>query len=224
MRGRATDGSWIPLSSSSSRSSHSWACTVHHHPRVAWAIGEPLTNVCIALTVDRCIQYNDGPVGRALNWAPLAYVGTLSYSLYLWQQPFLDRSSTVPFLFFPLNVALAFVAALLSYYLVERPCLLARARSAAPRAEAILGGLRRSAGHLDRPDEGDVFDEPPETLLDSDLRRVTELGASPRDVGERLLDVAFARRGEEALDLAPRGTLDERRELLEAWCSSRTRR
>ncbi|MGH7437541.1 MAG: acyltransferase family protein, partial [Polyangiaceae bacterium] len=114
------------------------ACTVHHHPKVAWSIGEPITNVCIALTVDRCILHSDGPVGRVLNWGPLAYVGTLSYSLYLWQQPFLEQSSTVPFLFFPVNVALAFVTALLSYYLVERPCLLWRERL----EPKILGGQR----------------------------------------------------------------------------------
>jgi peptidoglycan/LPS O-acetylase OafA/YrhL len=94
-----------------------------HHPLVSGAVGEPIINVCIALTVDYCIRNSRGSVGRVLNWGPLAFVGTLSYSLYLWQQLFLNRQSTAPFAVFPLNLALAFGAAFLSYYLVERPFL-----------------------------------------------------------------------------------------------------
>ena len=30
---------------------------------------------------------------RILNWSPVVWLGTLSYSFYLWQQPFLDRGS-----------------------------------------------------------------------------------------------------------------------------------
>ena len=56
------------------------------------------------------------------------WIGTLSYSLYLWQQPFLNRHSDAWFAAFPLNVGLAFAAALVSYYLVERPVLSWRAR------------------------------------------------------------------------------------------------
>jgi peptidoglycan/LPS O-acetylase OafA/YrhL len=104
------------------------AAATGHHPRVSDAIGEPLLNVCIALTVDRCIQSTEGRVGRLLNWGPLTFVGTLSYSLYLWQQPFLDRHSTARFAVFPLNLVLAVAAALLSYYLVERPFLRWRER------------------------------------------------------------------------------------------------
>jgi peptidoglycan/LPS O-acetylase OafA/YrhL len=47
-------------------------------------------------------------------------VGTLSYSLYIWQQIFLASHS--PFRSrFPLNVGLALLAAMLSYYAVEAP-------------------------------------------------------------------------------------------------------
>jgi peptidoglycan/LPS O-acetylase OafA/YrhL len=67
-------------------------------------------------------------VGRALNYAPLVFVGTMSYSLYLWQQLFLNRSASGAMSRFPLNIALACAAALASYYLVERPSLRLRRR------------------------------------------------------------------------------------------------
>jgi peptidoglycan/LPS O-acetylase OafA/YrhL len=55
-------------------------------------------------------------------------VGTLSYSLYLWQQPFLNRTEARVFTWFPLNIALVFVFALASYYGVEKPFLRLRQR------------------------------------------------------------------------------------------------
>jgi peptidoglycan/LPS O-acetylase OafA/YrhL len=55
-------------------------------------------------------------------------VGWLSYSLYLWQQLFLNRAGTAIVTSFPLNLALAIAAALASYYLVERPSLRLRRR------------------------------------------------------------------------------------------------
>jgi peptidoglycan/LPS O-acetylase OafA/YrhL len=104
------------------------AALTQHHPLVSGAVGVPIINVCIALIIDYCIVSSHGRVGRALNWGPLAFVGTLSYSLYLWQQLFLNRQSTAPFAVLPANLAFAFVAALLSYYIVERPFLRWRER------------------------------------------------------------------------------------------------
>jgi peptidoglycan/LPS O-acetylase OafA/YrhL len=58
-----------------------------------------------------------------LNSAPFVWVGSISYSLYLWQQPFLNRWSSAPSAAFPLNLALAVLFAAASYYLVEEPFL-----------------------------------------------------------------------------------------------------
>ena len=58
-----------------------------------------------------------------LNSAPFVWVGSISYSLYLWQQPFLNRWSSAPWVAFPLNLALAVLFAAASYYLVEEPFL-----------------------------------------------------------------------------------------------------
>jgi peptidoglycan/LPS O-acetylase OafA/YrhL len=63
-----------------------------------------------------------------LNSAPFVWVGSISYSLYLWQQPFLNRWSSAPWAAFPLNLALAVLFAAASYYLVEEPFLKLRER------------------------------------------------------------------------------------------------
>jgi peptidoglycan/LPS O-acetylase OafA/YrhL len=58
-----------------------------------------------------------------LDWKPLAWVGKISYSLYLWQQLFCFES-VIPIVGRPpLNVVASFGCASLSYYLVERPAL-----------------------------------------------------------------------------------------------------
>jgi peptidoglycan/LPS O-acetylase OafA/YrhL len=58
-----------------------------------------------------------------LNNRVTGFLGVLSYSLYLWQQPFLNRNSHQWWTAFPLNLLLAFACAVASYYLVERPFL-----------------------------------------------------------------------------------------------------
>ncbi|MEP6690691.1 MAG: acyltransferase [Gemmatimonadaceae bacterium] len=91
--------------------------------RPAFLIGLPLTHIAIALAVARCVAKPTGVVGAALNRPWLVYIGTLSYSIYLWQQLFLDRASSALTSRFPLNIIMVAVCALPSYYLVERPLL-----------------------------------------------------------------------------------------------------
>jgi peptidoglycan/LPS O-acetylase OafA/YrhL len=55
---------------------------------------------------------------RILNVAPVVWLGQISYSLYLWQQPFLDPHSPRWY-----GLLWAMGMACLSYYLVERPVL-----------------------------------------------------------------------------------------------------
>lgn len=60
---------------------------------------------------------------RFLNWAPVAWLGRISYSLYLWQELFCSN----PTLHAGYLLVLPSVAcACLSYYLIERPMLLLR--------------------------------------------------------------------------------------------------
>jgi peptidoglycan/LPS O-acetylase OafA/YrhL len=91
-------------------------------------VGVTVGNLGIALVIHKCVRAPETIVGRALEWKPLVWIGTLSYSLYLWQQPFLNRHSDTWFTAFPQNLGLALAAAMVSYYLVERPVLSWRAR------------------------------------------------------------------------------------------------
>ena len=100
--------------------------------KVRWLVGETVMNICIALTVDWCMRNAKSAVGRFLNWPFVSFVGVLSYSLYLWQQFFLDRASTNLWNAFPLNVTLAVLAAMFSYLVIEAPIL--RIRPAIERA------------------------------------------------------------------------------------------
>ena len=102
-------------------------------PRTEFAIGITLSNLCVAATIDWCVRFHEGRIGRILNARSIAFLGTLSYSLYLWQQPFVNRTSEGAVARFPLSVLLAFGCALASYYLVERPALAFRSKLEALR-------------------------------------------------------------------------------------------
>lgn len=79
------------------------------------------------------ILHHESPLGRFLEWAPLRWIGRISYSLYLWQQIFftpiqapfttIDVPGIVPewLRSFPWDVPAVFACACASYYLVERP-------------------------------------------------------------------------------------------------------
>ena len=86
-------------------------------------VGITLINVLIAMCIDWTIRNSKSGIGHLLNWRPLAFIGTLSYSLYLWQEPFIHRTGTATWTSFPLNILLAFVFATASFYLIEQPAL-----------------------------------------------------------------------------------------------------
>jgi peptidoglycan/LPS O-acetylase OafA/YrhL len=96
--------------------------------RLRIAAFETAINVLIALAVLRVTLNLDGTLSRLLNSRPVVFVGTLSYSLYLWQQLFLNRESQASVSAFPVNLILAGAAAAASYYVIERPSLHLRRR------------------------------------------------------------------------------------------------
>jgi peptidoglycan/LPS O-acetylase OafA/YrhL len=51
----------------------------------------------IALSIQHAVRMRY----RALNWTPVMWLGTLSYSFYLWQHPFLNRGSPAWWTSFP---------------------------------------------------------------------------------------------------------------------------
>lgn len=79
---------------------------------------------------------------RFLNFSMVTWLGRISYSLYLWQQPFCDAPSTHS----GYMVLLAVGCACLSYYLVEQPMLRMREKKAGKAAPVIgQGELQPSA-------------------------------------------------------------------------------
>jgi peptidoglycan/LPS O-acetylase OafA/YrhL len=70
-----------------------------------------------------------GTVFTRLLEAPLlAWLGQLSYSLYLWQQPFLNPHDGSGLSSWPLNLGLTVACAVTSYLLIEQPAQRWRAR------------------------------------------------------------------------------------------------
>ncbi len=90
-------------------------------------LGYTLEVMCICLILLWAVKNPEHGVCRALNWKPVVYVGVLSYSMYLWQQPFVRYRGTW-FTSAPYNILLIFTLAMASYYLIERPALKARKR------------------------------------------------------------------------------------------------
>lgn len=88
----------------------------------------PLELVGIALAIQGVVEGKAGGIGRLLNWGPVAWVGRISYSLYLWQQIFLAKDPVFAGQNLPWNVVLAVGFAVASYYGVERPALRWRTR------------------------------------------------------------------------------------------------
>jgi peptidoglycan/LPS O-acetylase OafA/YrhL len=85
-------------------------------------------NVGSALCLDWCLTHGGGRIGALLRSRPLAFVGVLSYSLYLWQQIFFDPGVNAMRLPLLQALALVSVAALGSYFFIERPFLRLRER------------------------------------------------------------------------------------------------
>jgi peptidoglycan/LPS O-acetylase OafA/YrhL len=63
-----------------------------------------------------------------LNVWPVTWLGAISYSLYLWQQIFLDRGSSSLWTAFPQNLVLSILLATASYHWIEQPFLKVRER------------------------------------------------------------------------------------------------
>jgi peptidoglycan/LPS O-acetylase OafA/YrhL len=89
-------------------------------------IGIPILNFGLVLMLDRYMRFPDTTrTGRWLNWAPIAWIGTISYSLYLWQEPMACLTRPLPAIVAVLG-ALALATA--SRYFIELPFLALRRR------------------------------------------------------------------------------------------------
>jgi peptidoglycan/LPS O-acetylase OafA/YrhL len=100
------------------------ACNVARVYTIGAVLGEALMNGCIALLILICVNApQTTTLFRLLNAKTLVYIGTVSYSLYLWQQVFLNRTSAASICAFPYNLALTVLVANASYFVIEKPFL-----------------------------------------------------------------------------------------------------
>ncbi|HEY5923287.1 MAG TPA: acyltransferase [Kofleriaceae bacterium] len=112
------------------------------NPWIQYGVAMTSANLAIAAIIVRCVALPASRISRTLERRGFVWVGTLSYSLYLWQQLFLNRHSELWMHQFPINVALAFAAATACHYLIERPFLRVSAQrraAAEARGIAVLG-------------------------------------------------------------------------------------
>lgn len=110
----------------------------------AYVIGQTFANIGAAIVLDHVIRKIDGPFGKVLNSRPFVAVGVLSYSLYLWQEPFMYFKSNAWAASFPQNIVFAFLLAALSYWMIEKPFLRLKDRWARRRT-ATLQSTRYAA-------------------------------------------------------------------------------
>lgn len=97
---------------------------LYHYP-----VGASLEAVAVGSIILWAIRHPGGRVGAVLNSRPARRLGLISYSLYLWQQPFFSSELLGSVLGrFPVNCLAPLVLAELSYRMIERPSLKARDR------------------------------------------------------------------------------------------------
>ena len=114
-----------------------WATTTHHLDEHLYTVALPLVAIAGAIVVGAAATGVTSPIRSVLELAPLALLGRISYSLYLWHLPIFeeigDRRGNDDLLGMTLiGVPLALAAALASYALVERPLLRGWRRARVP--------------------------------------------------------------------------------------------
>ncbi len=95
-----------------------------------------IANILIAIVMMFSIYGPHGTWYHFLNLKTLNYLGLLSYSLYLWQQLFINRT-THWINQFPQNIILTFLCALFSYYIIEKPFLRIKTRFQDNKTKAL---------------------------------------------------------------------------------------
>lgn len=95
---------------------------------IALPWGQLLTAVLAAAIILRVTLITNDWAARTLNWPPVAGLGVLSYSIYVWQQLFLNPGSHYIWNIYPWNILAALSAAMVSYLVLERSFLTLRKR------------------------------------------------------------------------------------------------
>lgn len=86
----------------------------------AAVIGNMIASVMIGLVVVNGIHSSRNIIFKILNSKVLSTIGILSYSIYIWQQPFLANDKRLPLSQLPLNLVFLLIVPVLSYYCFEK--------------------------------------------------------------------------------------------------------
>ena len=91
-----------------------------------FGLGITALHFSIVLLIDWAVVNYKSAAGRFLNFAPLRFIGALSYSIYLWQQLFTKYAEDKWWTHFPANIILLIALSLFSYFLIEKKFLALR--------------------------------------------------------------------------------------------------
>jgi peptidoglycan/LPS O-acetylase OafA/YrhL len=118
-------------------------------PYVAWGTTWGLTAIALAAAVFVYAAIDERPVLplRFLTWAPVIYLGEISYALYLWHFPVLYLWPT-NHLSVPGRVAISVGLAAISFEFIEKPFLRRKPRHTHNQTErdAVLGPMLAAEG------------------------------------------------------------------------------
>jgi peptidoglycan/LPS O-acetylase OafA/YrhL len=100
----------------------------------------------VSVIVGSTLVVEEGLMHKWLNSRVLVWIGTISYSAYVWQELFLTRpsfsQSPLGVLgYFPFNLACVFAISALSYYFIERPFIAHGRRMLARKREGMAAAL-----------------------------------------------------------------------------------
>ncbi|HSR07194.1 MAG TPA: acyltransferase [Bryobacteraceae bacterium] len=108
------------------------------------AVGFVVDPLLVAVLIVQCIAHPTAGFGIALNWRWMRYLGTISYSVYLYQQIVLDpvgkRMAAWPLLTLPVSILTVIAMASASYWIVERPFLRLKKRFESDRKVPLRNG------------------------------------------------------------------------------------
>jgi peptidoglycan/LPS O-acetylase OafA/YrhL len=88
-----------------------------------YTLGQSYINLTAAVMVLRYLSVCEGFSYQILNSKAAIWLGAMSYSLYLWQEPFLNSWVTDWYASWPINLLLALACACFSTYMIEKPLM-----------------------------------------------------------------------------------------------------
>ena len=89
-------------------------------PEYSYILGQSFSNLGIALILQYLVRTPAGLIGKFVSNRLFVWFGLISYSLYIWQQPFTNFKLNAFEVSFPQNIALSIITAYLSHTLIER--------------------------------------------------------------------------------------------------------